>query len=93
MTVKGFSKASFFHIVELLRRMSHKSESPHETEKDRTLRMLDGNIVLCSVKDKEPEAEQAPQRIRGACRQKSTSGREIMKTDQLESQWPRCSNR
>lgn len=59
MTVKGFSKASFFHIVELLRRMSHKSESPHETEKDRTLRMLDGNIVLCSVKDKEPEAEQA----------------------------------
>jgi hypothetical protein len=74
MTVRGFSGTSFFHIVDLLRRMSHKSGSPHETEKDRTLRMLDGNIVVRSVKDKEPEAEQAPQRIRGACRQKSTSG-------------------
>jgi hypothetical protein len=74
MTVKGFSGTSFFHIVDLLRRMSHKSGSPHETEKDRTLRMLDGNIVVRSVKDTEPEAEQAPQRIRGARRQKSTSG-------------------
>lgn len=46
MTVKGFSEAGLFHIVELLRRMSHKSGSPHETEKDRTLSMLDGNIVL-----------------------------------------------
>ena len=74
MTVKGFSRTSFFHIVDLQRRMSHKSGSPHETEKDRTLRMLDGNIVVRSVKDTEPEAEQAPQRIRGARRQKPTSG-------------------
>ena len=77
MIVKCFSGASLFHIVDLLRGMSHKSGEPHETEKDRTLRLLDGNIVVRSVKNKEPEAEQAPQRITTSCHFRRSLLREV----------------